>query len=101
MARISFFVDHEPVAQPRHQVKGKCRWIKPPKGMKEHPIHLFKQMVQLRAREATSEALEGPLQIQLIFWLPGTKKQENEFCTKGGDWDNLVKADERLVVVEL
>lgn len=93
---LSFFVDHPPVAQPRHRVGKRGAYLP-----KEHPVHAFKQMVAVRARIANADdghnaPFGGPLRVTLDFTLPRPKSMRLLTAAKWAsvkpDLDNLVKA---------
>ena len=96
---IRFFVDAEPIAQPRQRhayVKSLGRTIN--YTPKDHPIHVFKDMCRIRARAAyQGKPLEMPLRVFLLFRLkrPGNlpKSKPGRIWAPGRpDNDNYVKA---------
>ena len=95
---ISFFVDADPVAQPRqrHAIRNGVAINYIPKN---HPIHVYKEMVALRARTACNGILEGPVGVTLIFLMPRpqamiwkTKPMPRVLHDGKPDFDNLAKA---------
>lgn len=100
---IEFTVHGKPIAQPRHRVAvvgGTGRAYLPAK----HPVHAWKQAVELAARRAMAGALihepmTGPVAVYLRFFFERPKSQQRktidqpmEWHTKKPDADNLAKA---------
>lgn len=99
---IKFFVDHEPVPQPRqrHRVmKGGFVVNYTPKS---HPVNLYKECVRIKAKSAyPGKMLEGPLGVSLLFLLDRParliwkrKPMPRAWAPVGGngDADNYAKA---------
>ena len=70
--KITFFVDAVPVPQPRHRVGPGSKGGRPRAYLRDdHSVHVFKQIVQIRARQAhQGEPLAGPLKVSLLFLMP-------------------------------
>ena len=96
---IQFFVDAAPVAQPRqrHAVRNGISMSYIPK---EHPIHAFKTLVRIRAKEAyKGPPLKGPLIACFVFLLPRparlvwkTRAMPRTWAAGRPDADNFCKA---------
>jgi crossover junction endodeoxyribonuclease RusA len=95
---ISFTVSGDPIAQPRHKISTRGGFAKAyiPK---DHPIHGYKQAIQLAAKVAMAgqAPIEGPVEVAIYFRFrrpkSHTKKQRESYwhCQKP-DVDNLAKA---------
>ena len=71
---IAFTVQGTPVAQPRYtQGKGGAVFIKPPKDMKEHPIHAYRKAVAWAAKAAGAKPIEGPVVMHVVAVFPRPK----------------------------
>lgn len=97
---IRFFVDHEPIAQPRQRhayVKSLGRTVNyiP----KDHAIHVFKDVIRIRAKAAyNGEPLLGPIEAFFLFRLTRTQAMNKPSAKTGRIWapgrpdnDNYVK----------
>lgn len=100
---ISFVVPGEPVAQPRqrHGVrKIRGRLMSAPYRDDKHPVHTYKQAVQLSARTAhQGDVLAGPVRLVVEFVFPRPaymtwkrKAMPRVLHTAKPDNDNLIKA---------
>ena len=95
---ISFTVCGDPVAQPRHKVT--IRGKKPIAYIPDdHPIHAYKQAVQLAAKVAMGgrDPVEGAVEVAIVFCFARpkshTKAQRlDDRHTQKPDLDNLTKA---------
>ncbi len=94
---ISFFVECTPIAQPRqrHAVRNGHAINYLPKS---HPIHIYKQMVQIHARMACPGIMEGPVGVNVMFLMPRPasriwkrKAIDRAWHVAKPDQDNLVK----------
>ncbi len=95
---IRFFVDAEPIPQPRqrHAYRNGIVMNYVPKS---HPIHVFKQVVRIRAKEAyNGQPLEGPIKLYILFLLtrPGrlvwkSKPMPRVWAPGRPDTDNFIK----------
>ncbi len=106
MLSLSFIVDAVPVPQPRHRIGAGFGSGKPHAYLpKEHPIHVFKAMVALRAREAMTAKgwlpLQGPVSLRLVFVLPRpvwlvwkTKPMPRRLASCKPDLSNFIKGVE-------
>ena len=95
---ISFTISGDPVAQPRHKIttRGKFARAYIPK---DHPIHGYKQEVQLAAKVAMAgkDPVEGAVEVAIVFCFARpkshTKAQRlDDRHTQKPDLDNLTKA---------
>lgn len=97
---IELEVDGPPVPQPRHKVStwgGRARaYI-----AARHPIHAYRQAIQLVARSRIAKPLDGWLviDIEAVYGRPeshrtksGLSKSAPAYPGGVGDWDNLAKA---------
>jgi Holliday junction resolvase RusA-like endonuclease len=87
---VYLFVKIEPVAQPRHRVvpldgDRVGRYIN-----KNHPIHVYKQTINLVARQATVKILTGPVAVDCRFYLRASSTSP-EWAIIRPDLDNLIK----------
>ncbi len=110
MLSLSFSVDAVPVPQPRHRVGAGYKGGKPHAYLpREHPIHVFKAVVALRAREAMTAKgwlpLQGPVVLRLVFVLPRpvwlvwkTRPMPRRVCSCKPDLSNLVKGCEDAIL---
>lgn len=91
--QISFQVDGEPVAQPRHKISGRKRWIKKLSDGSDHPIHVYREAVLFAARQAMGKnpPMKGPLYLEVLFLFKGNKTPQRTWRDKLPDCDNLVK----------
>jgi Holliday junction resolvase RusA-like endonuclease len=96
---IRFFVPHLPIAQPRQRSAvrsfggGKVRAVNYTPAA--HPVNVYKLAVIQAAREATTKPLEGPLRVQVVFYMPHSKlsqKQNRIWHSTRPDVDNLLKS---------
>lgn len=111
---VVFFVDSDPTPQPRHRfalpknatsqiLRGKS--VKPRAYLpKDHPIHAFKSLVQIRAKVARPSVwpLKGPVVLNVIYLLnmpASIRKKTGELrrtwaynARSYKDLDNLTKA---------
>lgn len=93
---ISFFVPGLPIAQPRHRVAkigGFARAYIPD----DHPVHSWKALVRLVARDCGK--IDGPVALRATFVFPRPKgmiwkkrPMPRAWCAKKPDCDNLVKS---------
>ena len=94
---ITFIVEGQPIAQPRARIttRGKFAHAYTPK---DHPIHAYRQAIQLQAKAAMAgrKPIEGPICIEVVFSFQRpkshTKKQREQVahCQKP-DTTNLLK----------
>lgn len=91
---LSFFVPGQPIAQPRHRVSGKHRYIAPLKDGRPHPIHAWKELIALTAKQQEWEIVKKGrrVSIKLFFWMMPPKKKNPYIHTVKPDFDNLTKA---------
>ena len=93
---IKFWVDHNPVGQPRHRVstvRGHARLYLPSK----HPVHGFKKAI--RAAFPKQRKVANAIGIEVIAWFSRpnskvwkTKPMLGEWHTSKPDVDNILKA---------
>ena len=95
---ISFTVSGDPIAQPRHKISTRGGFAKAyiPK---DHPIHAYKEAIQLAARVAMAgqAPVEGPVLVTVLFRFGRPKshtKAARADCNhkQKPDLDNLCKA---------
>lgn len=96
---IRFFVEHEPIPQPRqrHAIRNGIMMNYIPKS---HPVHVYKQAVQLYAKMAyQGQPLESPLKAYFLFLLPRparlvwkTRAMPRAWSPGRPDIDNYLKA---------
>ena len=95
---ISFTVSGDPIAQPRHKVSTRGGFAKAyiPK---EHPIHAYKEAIQLAAKIAMAgrAPVEGPVLVTVLFRFGRPKShskaaRSNDNHKQKPDLDNLCKA---------
>ncbi len=91
---LSFFVPGQPIAQPRHRVSGKHRYIAPLKDGRPHPIHAWKELIALTAKQQEWEIVKMPdgIIMSLYFILKRPKGNKRQYHTTKPDRDNLMKA---------
>jgi Holliday junction resolvase RusA-like endonuclease len=66
-----------------------------PYAQPDHPVAVYKLAVSQAAREATTEPLDGPLRVQVVFYMPHSKlsqKQNRIWHSTRPDVDNLLKS---------
>ena len=96
---VLFFVDAAPVAQPRQRHAFR-NGIAMSYIQKSHPIHVYKQVVKVRAKAAyQGQPFAGPLRLHVLFLLPRpdrlvwkTKPMPRVWAPGRPDVDNFVKA---------
>ena len=93
---LSFRVDGEPVAQPRHRIASRGRFATAyiPKG---HAIHAWKYAIEEAAREEAQRIGWVPLKgvalaVSMVFSFRQPKSNKTEWHTQRPDLDNLAKA---------
>ena len=59
---VKFFVDHEPIAQPRMKISGFHRWLPKTADGDPHPVIAYKKLIRLLAK-AVMDSLKGTLWI--------------------------------------
>ncbi len=64
---MRIFIPGEPVAQPRPKVSTHGGFARAYVDAK-HPIHAFKQAVQLAWKSSINRCLTGPLSIEIVCW---------------------------------
>jgi len=103
MIEFSFTVPIAPVAQPRARatsIGGMVRMYEPrstgTKGnRKPHPIIEYKQSIRDAAMAHCKRPLQGPLVVNLTFWMPRVqldRKKTGLLHAKKPDIDNLMKS---------
>lgn len=95
---ISFAVHGDPVAQPRHKIATRGKFARA-YIQKDHPIHGYKQAVQLAAKVAMGgrAPVESAVEVAIVFCFARpkshTKAQRlDDRHTQKPDLDNLTKA---------
>jgi len=94
--KLSFRVDGEPVAQPRHRIASRGRFATAyiPK---DHAIHGWKFAIEEAARHETERIgwvpLKGvALSVSMVFAFGQPRSNKTEWHTQRPDLDNLAKA---------
>jgi Holliday junction resolvase RusA-like endonuclease len=93
---LTFRVDGEPVAQPRHRIASRGRFATAyiPKG---HAIHAWKWAIEEAAREEAERVGWVPvkgvaLSVSMVFSFEQPKSNTTQWHTQRPDLDNLAKA---------
>lgn len=81
---LHFLIDPVPKGRPRFTRSGH---VYTPKKTKE-----FEKLVKLKARQAVTEQLEGPLEMEVMFFIRKPKTVKREYPEVKPDLDNLEKA---------
>jgi len=98
---VKIFIPGEPVAQPRHNfrvIKSGGRFICKPYIKSDHPIHAFKEAVQLAFKQAGGKMHEGPVGLTIMCIFPRPKSHSKKRSSKmewkpsKPDSDNLGKS---------
>ena len=97
---VKFFVDHEPIAQPRMKISGFHRWLPKTADGDPHPVIAYKKVIRLCANAAyRGKPFEGPLKASFLFLLPRpgrliwkTKPMARLWAPGRPDTDNFCKA---------
>lgn len=92
---IQFTIPGVPIAQPRHKVSGKHRWLPKTKAGDEHPVVAYKEEIRLRAQQEDAKPIKGPVYLYVIFVMPRPSKGKTPtrlWHASKPDLDNLVKA---------
>jgi Holliday junction resolvase RusA-like endonuclease len=98
-ARKEFVVYAEPCAMPRYQItRTGGRYLKAPKGMKEHPALALKQRIALAARQAGMKPIDGSVRLNWIAYFSRPKNMMGKkfadtviWKTTKPDQDNISK----------
>ena len=95
---ISFTIPGDPIAQPRHKISTRGGFAKAYIS-KDHPIHAYKQAIQLEAKVAMAglASVEGPVLVTAMFRFGRPKSHTkaariDDNHKQKPDLDNLVKA---------
>jgi len=93
---LTFRVDGEPVAQPRHRIASRGRFATAyiPRG---HAIHAWKWAIEEAAREEAERVGWVPrkgiaLAVSMVFWFERPRSNKTQLHTQRPDLDNLAKA---------
>ena len=93
---LTFYVNGEPVAQPRHRIASRGRFATAyiPKG---HAIHAWKYAIEEAAREQAERIGWVPvkgvaLSVSMVFLFERPKSNKTQWHTQRPDLDNLAKA---------
>lgn len=95
-SRVHFWIEHEPVAQPRPRFVRRGAFVKAISNPKGSRIEKFKAAARAEAEKAFAgiEPMHGPLRLHATFILPRPKSMKGDHCErhiKRPDIDNLLK----------